>query len=203
MNPYSASVDRGNCLFDRRHTLILSSLVALPFHGRFVGHHLVEGWQLSGILSVHSRAPFTPGDGYDYPGMGAAFVNPRPNLNPGRTWDDIKVGKLEQWFDPTAFSLPPPLELGNAGRDFMIGSRISRSRFFTLERHGDFRKSQTSVPSRVFQYHESSQLGAAQCSHFPAGCHASQSPGRPDHDLGHSHAAGATGSKGHLLISMI
>ena len=133
MNPYNASVDRGNCLFDRRHTLILSSLVALPFHGKFTGHQVIEGWQLSGILSVHSGAPFTPGDGFDYPGMGAAFVNPRPNLNPGRNWDNIKVGKLNQWFDPTAFSLPPPGELGNAGRDFLIGPPFRNLDFSVLK----------------------------------------------------------------------
>ncbi len=121
MNPYNVSLDRGNCLFDRRQSLVVSSVVAVPFNGKFKGHQLFEGWQVSGIGTVRTGAPFTVGDGFDQAGMGAAFVNPRPILNPGRTAENIKVGSLERWFDPTAFSLPPVGELGNAPRNFLIG----------------------------------------------------------------------------------
>jgi hypothetical protein len=38
MNPYNVSRDRGNCLFDRRHALVVSSLVALPFKPNFFGN---------------------------------------------------------------------------------------------------------------------------------------------------------------------
>jgi hypothetical protein len=58
---------------------------------------------------------------FDQAGLGAAFVNDRPNLNPGRTADNITTGKLNQWFDPTAFSLPPVGELGNMGRNNLTG----------------------------------------------------------------------------------
>ena len=121
MNPYDVSQDRGNCLFDRRHALSVSSLVALPFRGKFTGHQVFEGWQLSGIGTVHSGSPFSPGVGFDQAGEGAAFVNIRPNVNPGRTAENIKIGTLDQWFDPTAFTLPGVGELGNAGRNFLIG----------------------------------------------------------------------------------
>ena len=121
MNPYNVSLDRGNCLFDRRHALSVSSLVALPFTGKFKGHQLVEGWQLSGITTVRSGSPFTVGVGFDQAGLGAAFVNNRPILNAGRTVENIKVGTLEHWFDPTAFSLPAVGELGNVGRNTLIG----------------------------------------------------------------------------------
>jgi hypothetical protein len=120
-NPYNTAGDRGNCLFDRRHALVVSSLVSLPFHGSFTGHQLIEGWQLSGIANVHSGTPFTVGDGFDRAGLGAAFVNDRPNLNAGRTVDNILTKKLTEWYDPTAFSLPPVGELGNMGRNNLIG----------------------------------------------------------------------------------
>src|SRR5439155_1701224 len=42
LDPYDAAHDRGNCLFDRRHSLVISSLVALPFKGAFAGHQLIE-----------------------------------------------------------------------------------------------------------------------------------------------------------------
>ena len=121
MNPYNVSLDRGNCLFDRRQSLAVSSLVALPFNGKFKGHQLVEGWQLSGIGTVRTGSPFTVGVGFDQAGLGAAFVNNRPILNAGRTVESIKVGTLNQWFDPTAFSLPPVGELGNVGRNTLVG----------------------------------------------------------------------------------
>jgi hypothetical protein len=121
MNPYNVSLDRGNCLFDRRQSLVVSSVVAVPFNGKFKGHQLFEGWQVSGIATVRTGSPFTVGVGFDQAGLGAAFVNNRPILNPGRTAENIKVGTLARWFDPTAFSLPPVGELGNAGRNFMIG----------------------------------------------------------------------------------
>ena len=120
-NPYNASSDRGNCLFDRRHTLSLSSLVALPLHGKFTGHQLIEGWQLSGIATIHSGSPFSAEDGFDQAGVGTAFFGDRPNLKPGRTVDNITTGTLNQWFDPTAFVLPPVGELGNMGRNNLIG----------------------------------------------------------------------------------
>jgi hypothetical protein len=133
MNPYNASWDRGNCLFDRRHSLVLSSLVALPFKGNFAGHQLIEGWQLSGILTLRSGGPINVWDGYDYPAMGAAFVNPRPNVKAGLTADGITTGTLNQWYDPTAFALPPAGQLGNAPRNFLTGPGLANVDFSVLK----------------------------------------------------------------------
>jgi hypothetical protein len=121
MNPYNARLDYGNCLFDRRNALAVNSLVELPYKGQFKGHQLFEGWQLSGIAMAHSGTPFSPAVGFDQAGLGAAFTENRPILNPGRTVENIRVGTLNQWFDPTAYSLPPVGELGNAGRNSLTG----------------------------------------------------------------------------------
>ena len=120
-NPYNAAADRGNCVFDRRHSLTLSSLVALPFHGAFRGHQLIEGWQLTGILTAHTGVPFNVGDGFDQAGTGNPFANDRPNLNSGQTASQIITGKLTQWYNPFAFTLPPTGEFGNMGRNVLIG----------------------------------------------------------------------------------
>ncbi len=132
-DPYNARLDRGNCLFDRRHALVFSSLAALPFHGTFTGHQLIEGWQLNGFWSVRTGIPFHAGDGFDQPGEGAVFYNPRPNLKPGRTANNIEVGRLDQWFDPTAFSLPPVGELGNEGRNILFGPHFWNVDFSALK----------------------------------------------------------------------
>ena len=51
-NPYDVRNDRGNCIFDRRQNLVVSSLVAVPFHGKFTGHQLIEGWQATGLRFI-------------------------------------------------------------------------------------------------------------------------------------------------------
>jgi len=144
MDPYDLARDRGDCLFDRRHALVLSSLVAIPFKGKFAGHQLFEGWQLSGILTVRSGGPINIIDGFDYPGMGAAFVAPRPNVKTGRTVDNITTGSLNQWFDPTAFALPPPGQLGHVGRNALVGPHMRNVDFSLLK--------DTAVPSISEQF---------------------------------------------------
>ena len=133
MDPYDAGRDRGNCSFDRRHTLALSALVALPFRAKFTGHQLIEGWQLNGFWTARTGIPFHPEDGFDQVGLGATGVIARPNLKRGRTVDNIQVGTLDQWFDPTAFTLPPVGELGNTGRNILIGPRFWNVDFSTLK----------------------------------------------------------------------
>ncbi len=133
MDPYDASLDRGNCLFDRRHVANASGLYSIPFHAGFTGHQLLEGWQLNGFWSFRTGIPFTPSDGFDYPAMGAAFVNPRPDLVGGRTAENIQVGTLDQWFDPTAYVLPPAGQLGNAGRNTLFGPHFWNVDFSTFK----------------------------------------------------------------------
>ena len=145
-DPYNAASDRGNCLFDRRHSLTLNALFDVPLKGHFAGHQLIEGWQLGGILTVRSGGPINITDGFDYPALGAAFVAPRPDLKPGRNAGNIITGTLNQWFDPTAFALPPPGELGNAGRDLLVGPNTRSLNFsahkdipLTEQVHAQFR----------------------------------------------------------------
>ena len=191
MNPYNVSLDRGNCLFDRRQALVVSSVVALPVNGKFKGHPLFEGWQLSGIATVRSGAPFIAGVGFDQAGLGAAFVYNRPILNPGGTAENIKEGTLNQWFDPTAFSLPPVGELGNAGRNFLIGPHFW-NRLFDDEEHQDQRNNKSAVPGRVLQHFQSCELGITQCRRVRADCErrwSLQSHCGPHHNAGEPDAA--------------
>lgn len=120
-NPLNAAADRASCYFDRRHSLVASSVIALPFKGTFAGHQLIEGWQVTGIGTLHSGVPFTLSDGFDQAGTGNPFANDRPNLNPGFTASSIVSGNPNQWFNPAAFSLPPVGEFGNLGRDVLNG----------------------------------------------------------------------------------
>jgi len=133
LDPYDAARDRGNCLFDRRHSLVISSLVALPFKGAFAGHQLIEGWQLTGIWNVRTGPPLNILTGFDQSGLGLSTNHNRPSLKPGRTWDDIKIGKLNRWFDPTAFTLQPVGTIGNLGRNVFFGPGFSNIDFSAMK----------------------------------------------------------------------
>lgn len=117
-NPYDPAYDYGPCYFDRPHNLRASAVVGLPFRG----NKLVEGWQISTIVSATSGRPFTPAVG-DQSGLQTA--NQRPNLAPGRSLDDAITGDINQWFDPTVFTLPAPGTLGNVGRHSLRGPRYA------------------------------------------------------------------------------
>lgn len=122
MDNYDARRDRGNCLFDRRHNLTLNSLYALPFHGTFIGHQAIEGWQLSGIFTTRTGQPYNPTVGFDISGaLNNSAGAVRPNLVAGRTAHDITLGGTGAFFDRTAFSVPTPGTFGNLGRNVLRG----------------------------------------------------------------------------------
>ena len=83
---------------------------------------LVEGWELSTIVSAVSGRPFTPAIGFDQSGLQTG--NQRPNLAAGRDIDDVVIGTQNQWFDPTAFALPAAGTLGTVGRHSLRGPKL-------------------------------------------------------------------------------
>ena len=111
-NPYNAKYDVGPSLFSRTQSFHGSFVYALPFHG----NKLVSGWQITGILTAVSGPPL---DILDGPGMSGSSGD-RPNLVAGKSNNPV-LGQVNQWFDPSAFSLPALGTLGNLGRDTGIG----------------------------------------------------------------------------------
>jgi hypothetical protein len=128
MNAYNARLDRGNSIFDRRHTFAANSVVTLPFKGNFKGHRAIEGWQLSGILSARSGAPFNVNVGFDNTGELPAYQGvARPNLVAGKTLSDIYTGQEGAgafYFNKSAFTTPPDGVFGNFGRNVLVGPKF-------------------------------------------------------------------------------
>jgi len=114
-NPYDDSYDYGTCEIDRTHNLRASAIYQLPF----TANEFVSGWQVSGIISAVSGAPFTPLVGFDQSGISSGG-NYRPNLASGRSLEDaVSGGHLDTtcgcivgYFDPTFFTLPAAGTLG-------------------------------------------------------------------------------------------
>jgi len=118
MNPFDRSYDKGLCYFNAKSTLRINSVVNLPFHGNM----LVEGWQVSGIITQNTGLPFSPYTGADVIGW-AGTSNNRPDVIPGC---QIQTGNVGQWFDPKCYTVPAAGTLGNAGRDTIIGPGLAQ-----------------------------------------------------------------------------
>jgi len=88
-----------------------------------MGNAILGNWQMSGIFSAVSGIPFSVYLGFDQAGVQQANGQ-RPNLIPGRSPNPI-IGNPNQWFDPTAFSLPAVGTFGNLGRDTLVGPGIT------------------------------------------------------------------------------
>jgi hypothetical protein len=102
-------------------------LVNLPFRGSRV----VEGWQLTSIVTWNTGLPFTVGDGIDLAGFGYVPTGaPRPNYVPGCKVD---VGKVNQWFNPACFTLGAPGTFGNVGRNSIIGPGLAQVDFAVIK----------------------------------------------------------------------
>jgi hypothetical protein len=85
----------------------------------------VDGWQLTNVFTANSGAPFTVFlSGTNVPNGISATGQQHPDLVAGRTASNIITGNPNQWFDPTAFALPPAGVYGNAGRNFLTGPNL-------------------------------------------------------------------------------
>jgi len=133
LDPYDPLYDYGNCTFDLRHNLVANVIYQLPFRG----NRLIEGWQVSGIFTAQSGAPFSISDGFDQAGLDNNVASTRPNVIPGCNPYVRKLTKNPftnivepEWLNPTVtdssescFALEAPGTLGDAGRNTLIGPR--------------------------------------------------------------------------------
>jgi hypothetical protein len=121
-DPYDLARDKGVCDFDVRHNLVANSIYTLPFRG----NAFVEGWRLGGILTARSGTPFSVQDGIDQANLNDPAGQPgeRPNLVSGFSNDPI-VGKVNEWFNPSAFALQPFGTLGDLGRNTLFGPKLA------------------------------------------------------------------------------
>jgi hypothetical protein len=117
---------RGRSGFDIRHNFVANVIYELPFgRGTRIG-----GWQISGVASVHSNVPFTPVLSFDNAGSQSLLTSERPDLagDPytGVCPNGSSVGTPSCWFNPSAFAVPAPGRLGNAGRNILRGPAFAQ-----------------------------------------------------------------------------
>src|SRR5439155_18270282 len=112
--------EKGPSSYDVRHTFVFNAVYQLPFGRSLSGAaaQLVQGWQLGVIANIASGIPFTPFIGFDYAKDLSSDPNPqKPDFAAGRNGENAIIGSPDNWFDQTAYVLPPAGEYGNAGRN--------------------------------------------------------------------------------------
>jgi hypothetical protein len=132
-DPSNRGRDRAVADFDITHVWRLNGIYELPrlLAGTPLGG-VLGGWKASALLSATSGLPFTPALNSNRSrsgvGGGGGGID-RPDVLPGRTVRNIIRGGPNQYFDPTAFTLPPPGFLGNAGRNMLRGPGLANLDF--------------------------------------------------------------------------
>jgi Carboxypeptidase regulatory-like domain/TonB-dependent Receptor Plug Domain len=72
-------LDRGPSDYDRTHRVVISYIWEIPGFNEGMFKHVLGGWQLSGVTSFQSGAPFTIINGFDRNGDGLATAD-RPDI---------------------------------------------------------------------------------------------------------------------------
>ena len=103
--------------FDHRHQLVASGTWLLPSPGApgSMARAVLGGWRLSPIVTLQSGAPFTVNLTEDRANIGGGPAQ-RPDQLRDPTLPRGQRGP-DQWFDPTAFTLPAAFAFGSAPRN--------------------------------------------------------------------------------------
>jgi len=123
-DPTNMAAEKGLSDFDHRHRFLTSFLYQLPLlkHSDGWMHTAIGDWQVGGIWTLQSGAPFTVNLPTDIANNGEPLSAPsqRPNLtcNPNGGPNTKTTAK---WFNTACFTPPAQFTYGNAGRDIVIG----------------------------------------------------------------------------------
>jgi len=123
---YNQAYSYGNCTFDIRNNISANVLYSLPFKG----NRLVEGWQVSSIVGIHSGLPLNVYNN-STTGTDPAFLGTQwgsqanytfaPGCHPNHIVDKAVAPGVYQWFDPACYEATAPGFLGDVQRDSLPG----------------------------------------------------------------------------------
>jgi Carboxypeptidase regulatory-like domain/TonB dependent receptor len=131
-------LQKGVSDFDVTHNFVLNSSWALPTPGSLSGtpRAVLGGWELGGIFSGRSGAPFTVTIQTDQAGTGDSRVRStsggqRPDFNPtpGCSVNAINPGNPSHYIKTECFSFPALGTLGNLGRNTLRGPGLEELDF--------------------------------------------------------------------------
>src|SRR5262245_20395099 len=118
-NPYDPAAEWAVAAFYAPHVFSANATWELP---GFRSNAVLGGWQLNGIVSLHTGYPFSPSIqtiNWSRSGNVSTNAEDRPNVKPGTDPKKIITGNPNGWFDVSAFELPLQGTLGNTPRNFL------------------------------------------------------------------------------------
>jgi len=136
---FDYAANRGSSDFDCRLAFAASFTWEIPGVRSRAANAMLGGWALDGLAQAQSGNPFNPTVGFDNAHLLAVGDGgQRPNLV--LTSQPIITGNPSQYFNPSAFSLPPSGYYGNLGRNGFTGPALV---ILTLALERDFLKADT------------------------------------------------------------
>ncbi len=122
-NPFNWNRDKGPADFDVAHRFVTSFIYDLPFFrsSKSIERVLLGGWQLNGILTLQTGAPFSVLAGQDRSLSGVGLdrgdiLGPVANYN-----GQSNNNKVARYFDTSMFALPALGTFGTSGRNILFG----------------------------------------------------------------------------------
>jgi hypothetical protein len=108
--------------FDVRHSVVISANYLLPFAANATGVRgaLAKGWTIGTLIRARSGYPFSALSGVDTGLQVQGWAPAYPDLAPGADPNPI-LGRVDRWFDPTAFVLPATGYIGTLPRNTLTG----------------------------------------------------------------------------------
>jgi hypothetical protein len=139
---YIPDYNRGLSDFDTRHAWVVNFTVDIPGTDALGG--VFSGWQASGIWNMRSGQPLTAfvqsnrSRSLWNPSLGPGIGQDRPSYAPGYGPENAVLGRVDQWFNASAFVLQPAGTFGNTGRGDFIGPN-TRTLDLALTRRATFK----------------------------------------------------------------
>ncbi|MBV9265164.1 MAG: TonB-dependent receptor, partial [Acidobacteriaceae bacterium] len=119
MDTYNRRLDYGNSDYDIRHRFVASTTYLLPFKATGPLRYAIEGWQINAILNLYTGLPFTVQSATNTLNNGSS--SRAELIGPGDGSLPSEQRTLQHWFNTAAFSAPPALQFGDAGRNTLRG----------------------------------------------------------------------------------
>jgi hypothetical protein len=125
-NPYDLRADKGPAATDLPQIFSAAFVYDLPFgkgkrfsSGNSIVDYVIGGWNINGVLQLHSGAPFDVGSGKDIANTG------NYNYGNGYGYERANIvgspypsGKnAMEWVNPSSFEVPAQFTFGDLGRD--------------------------------------------------------------------------------------
>jgi len=128
-NVYDDKSEKGPCFYDETHNLTSYVLYQLPFgSGKKFGHDMnkaanavVGGWEVDGILTMHTGFAMTVNNWGDPSGTGAWVTRTNCSASIHYPKTSLAGGLGIQWFDPNDFTAPAAATFGNCSNGKLRG----------------------------------------------------------------------------------